>query len=79
MKILDRRFNNSYLISNEIKQITKELTSKYCPLYDLKMNSKIEDIDSEYSLISVAKAQKVEHAIRMEKKRIEYAAIKAQK
>ena len=43
------------------------------------MNSKIEDIESEYSFISVAKAQKVEHAIRMEKKRIEFAAVKAQK
>ena len=34
------------------------------------MTSKIEDIDSEYSLVSVARAQKIEHAINMEKKRI---------
>ena len=34
------------------------------------MTSKMEDIDSEYSLISVAKAQKIEHAINVEKKRI---------
>ena len=38
------------------------------------MTSKIEDIDSEYSLVSVARAQKIEHAINMEKKRIAHIA-----
>ena len=70
IKLLDRKFNTQYLITGETRAITKELASKYCQLYDLKMTSKIEDIDSEHSLVSVAKAQKIEHAINMEKKRI---------
>ena len=43
------------------------------------MTSKIEDIDSEYSLISVAREQKAQHAIEMEKNRIAYQAAQKQK
>ena len=39
------------------------------------MASKIEDIDTDYSLTKIANAEKIEHAIRTEKLRIQQAAI----
>ena len=69
MTMLDRKFNTAIPLVNDQSKLLKELTSKYCPLYDLKMNSLIEDIDSKYSLTDIAKTQKVEHAIKMEKQR----------
>ena len=65
--MLDRKFNTAHPVVSDQTKLLKELTSKYCPLYDLKMNSLIEDISSKYSLANVAKTQKVEHAIKMEK------------
>lgn len=37
----------------------RDLVSKYCPLYDLKMTSAVEDIDPKFSLLEVAREEKV--------------------
>ena len=50
-----------------LKSEMKELKSKYCALYELKMQSQIEDVDPKFSLAAVASVEKAEHAIKMEK------------
>ena len=45
----------------------KELKSKYCPLYELRMASQIEDVNPDYSLAVAVEAEKTQHIIRMEK------------
>lgn len=77
--MLDRKYNTAMPITNDTKPLLKELNSKYCPLYDLKMNSLIEDIDVKFSLAEVTKTEKVEHAIRQEKLREQQAKEKKQK
>lgn len=69
MTMLDAKYNIRLPIWTEFKPLQKELLDKYCPLYDLKMNSTIEDIDSKYSLAEIAKGEKVEHEARMTKVR----------
>ena len=66
MNLLDRNFNLALPITADMRPIRRELNEKYCPLYDLKMNSLIEDIETQYSLAEVAKKQKIEHAIKLE-------------
>ena len=57
MKLLvERKFNNSVPITNDARVIIKDLTSKYCPLYELKWQSRIEEVESKFSLVVVAKA-----------------------
>ena len=77
--MLDRKYNTAMPVVSDTKSLLKELNSKYCPLYDLKMNSLIEDIDVKFSLAEVTKAEKVEHAIRQEKLREQQAKEKKQK
>jgi len=79
MIMLDRKYNTAMPVVSDTKSLLKELNSKYCPLYDLKMNSLIEDIDVKFSLAEVTKAEKVEHAIRQEKLREQQAKEKKQK
>ena len=55
MTRLDKKFNVQLPIWNEYKSVKKELLQKYLPLYDLKMNSQMEDIEVRYSLADVAK------------------------
>lgn len=64
---LELKRNEALMIAMDTKNVLKELTSKYCPLYDLKMTSAIEDIDPKFSLAEIAKVDKVEHAIKVEK------------
>ena len=78
MKLLEqRKLNNA--TNDSMRHILKELNSKYSPLYELKWQSRIEDVQSKHSLVIVAKAQKVEHSHRMEKERIENMALQRQK
>ena len=64
---MEKKFNVQVPIWSDFKNIQKELHSRYLPLYDLKMNSQMEDVDVKYSLAVVAKDQKVEHDIEMQK------------
>ena len=54
MKLLDRRPNHTHLLFSELHPVLKELKSKYCPLYDLTINSLIEDIEPKYSFSGIA-------------------------
>ena len=73
MTMLDAKYNTKLPIWNEFRPVQKELLDKYCPLYELKMKSTIEDIDGKYSLVEVAKTEKVEHEARMVKVREQQA------
>ena len=56
-------------IVTTLKSEMKELKSKYCALYELKMQSQIEDVDPKFSLAAIASVEKAEHAIKMEKQK----------
>ena len=51
MKLIDRKFNNNVQINEDMQPVLKEMRSKYCPLYELKFASKVEDIDTQYSFV----------------------------
>ena len=46
MKLIDKKFNTNVQLNEDMRPVLKEMRSKYCPLYELKMTSKIEDIDT---------------------------------
>jgi len=45
MKLLDKKVSTSTLLYSEFHPILKAIKSKYCPLYELKMTSVMDDID----------------------------------
>ena len=45
MKLIDRKFNANNQLNDDMRPVLKEMRSKYNYLYELKMASKIEDID----------------------------------
>lgn len=79
MELLDLKYDRSLQITNDCRPILNEIKSRYCPLYELKMTSQIEDINSEFSLIKVANAQKAQHAVKMAEQRAQQAALMKKK
>ena len=55
-EVIDKKPNTKSLIYQEHKELLADLQERYCPLYELKFNSCIEDV--HYSLADVALASK---------------------
>ena len=79
MKLIDRKFNNNVQINEDMQPVLKEMRSKYCPLYELKFASKVEDIDTQYSFVQVATIAKHEHNLKLEKIRMQQQAVQRAK
>ena len=55
-QIIEKKPNTKTIIHQEYKELLSELQERYCPLYELKFNSCMEDV--HYSLADVALASK---------------------
>ena len=53
---MDKKPNKKMIIHDEYKEILADLQEKYCPLYELKFNSCIDDV--HFSLADAALAQR---------------------
>jgi hypothetical protein len=71
MKLLDKRPNPNHLIFSGIQPVLKDLKSKYCPLYELTMNSLLEDIEPKKSFTGIVASEKAAQTMKVEKKRLE--------
>ena len=67
MDLMDKRMGTVQPVVTTLKNEMKELKSKYCPLYELRMASQIEDVNPDYSLAVAVQAEKTQHIIKMEK------------
>ena len=55
-QVIEKKPVKASMINQEYKEVLAELQDKYCPLYELKFHSGIEDI--EIGLADVAHSQK---------------------